>query len=456
MSTEAHDTHAAPLSVWWLEAPPPSYAAALRLLSEDASCCWFADPTAGEKMLGIGVARDLSDAAAQGPACLARRLRTLRVCAQGAVRHGGALLLGIAPFDPERPAGGAFGAHAAARWVIPRVTFVLREGVSFCAVAGAQSRGEAEALRDAQLARLARLDRAAQDAAAPASHPAHTPAHTQPHAVIEETPEAFRARVAAALEAVASGALNKVVPARAHCIHAEAPWRPARVAGRLFAAEPHALHYAMPLPTGLLLGATPERLLRVDGDRVLVDALAGTAKRGHTPQADAAAKKGLRESKKDQEEHAWTRAAIQGALAAHLAALEYPEAPRVLSTSGLHHLHTPFVGRRGGPSPGALELAALLHPTPAVAGTPRAAALAWLRAHEPLARGAYAGPVGWVDLAGAGALGVALRCALLQGKHAVLFAGAGVVADSRPAAEFEETKLKLRTVEAALQGGVSG
>ena len=181
---------------------------------------------------------------------------------------------------------------------------------------------------------------------------------------------------------------------------------------------------------------------------MVADAVAGSAARASSPECDAARAAGLIDSKKDQEEHAWARDAICEALSGRVTELRVPEAPRVLSTGGLHHLHTPFRGRRSEGS--VLELAAAMQPTPAVGGAPTVAALRWLREREPLARGCYAGPFGWVGLDGEGALAVALRSALLRGNEAFVFAGAGIVEGSDPEAELDETRLKMRTVMDAL------
>ena len=395
------------------------------------------EPAVDEVVLGFGVARDLTAAGARGLVALADAIARLDVDARGTVGHGGAIVVGAAPFDPERPGGGAFGPEAAARWVLPQVAVVSREGRCRWAIAGAKDRPAAEAVRGTWLRRL-RTRPAAQGG--------------PPRRIVvepEEAPAAFRARVRDALVAIARGELQKVVLARACALRADAPFDPARLWERLASAEPAAVRYALPLPRGRLVGATPERLVRVQGGRVGAHAIAGSAARGNGPAADRRCADALRESKKDQEEHAFVRAAVAEALSPRVDRLEAPESPGVLSTGRLHHLHTPFEGaaREGE---GVLGLANALHPTPAVGGVPAAPAAHWLRAREPLARGAYAGPFGWVDLAGEGALAVALRGALLCGNEATVFAGAGVVAGSEPEAELAETRLKMRTLLDAL------
>nr|MDJ0869801.1 chorismate-binding protein [Myxococcota bacterium] len=141
--------------------------------------------------------------------------------------------------------------------------------------------------------------------------------------------------------------------------------------------------------------------------------------------------------------------ALRAALAPHCRSLAVPEAPRLRRLDGIQHLETPIEGRLAGRR-GLLALAGDLHPTPAVGGAPRDAALGWIARAEDLDRGWYAGPVGFLDAEGGGELAVALRAALLRGETARLFAGAGIVEGSQPEAELRETRLKLGALLAPL------
>ena len=153
----------------------------------------------------------------------------------------------------------------------------------------------------------------------------------------------------------------------------------------------------------------------------------------------------LREDKKEQDEHALVVQQIREVLARHTRDLRVAESPRLLALEGIQHLETPIEGEL---SNGAtlLELVGELHPTPAVGGVPREPALRWLESEERLDRGLYAGPVGWIDARGEGEFCVALRSALIENERALLIAGAGIVAGSKPDAELRETRLKLRTL----------
>ncbi len=131
----------------------------------------------------------------------------------------------------------------------------------------------------------------------------------------------------------------------------------------------------------------------------------------------------------------------------------HPHEPELLGTANVWHLATPFRGRLHDPSVTALELVAALHPTPAVCGSPREAAREALEHLEPIERGGYAGPVGWMDANGDGEWAIALRCAEITGSTARLYAGAGIVADSEPEAELDETERKFWALLDALRWG---
>ena len=193
------------------------------------------------------------------------------------------------------------------------------------------------------------------------------------------------------------------------------------------------------------LGATPERLVELADGRVATAALAGSAPRGRSPEEDARIGRALVESKKEQAEHAVVVRALREALDPLCPDLRFPEAPRLRRLEGIQHLETALSGTPHREVHVA-ELLGTLHPTPAVGGAPRREALAWLERSEGLTRGWYAGPVGYVDASGGGSFRVALRCALLRGERARLFAGAGIVAGSRPESELRETQLKLQAL----------
>ncbi len=351
------------------------------------------------------------------------------------------LLVGGAAFAPQRSRDPVWHAFPPARFVLPSQLRWTRS----------------EATPPAEQ-RAVRVEPGADPAALAANLMAPPPEprlRTHPCRVRpREGGGAYVRSVAEALAAIGRAELEKVVVARDLRSRADRPLSAAAVLEALARRHPACTIFGVALGNAVFLGASPESLVRLEQGVVRADALAGSAPRGGSAEADARLARRLRESKKEQSEHAVVVRAIRAALEPLCAALQVPESPEVSRLAGIQHLHTPVSGRLRNDLPFPLfALAERLHPTPAVAGAPRPAALAWLRRHEELERGWYAGLVGWVDECGEGELTVALRSALLEGREARLFAGAGIVAGSEPFAELRETELKLRPMLAALGGG---
>jgi menaquinone-specific isochorismate synthase len=247
-------------------------------------------------------------------------------------------------------------------------------------------------------------------------------------------------QVAGAAKAVAAGRLGKVVLAREVAVMADRTIPVADVARRLGTAYPSCMVFA----ADGFVGASPELLVARAGERVWSQPLAGTAPREGTPGADNDAESLLLSSAKEREEHRLVVEAVRTTLARFCDELEVPRVPSLVPAGVVAHLGTAIEGRLADPLPSALELAAALHPTPAVAGTPTEAALAYIAMVEGADRGRYAGPVGWMDAAGDGEWAVAIRSAQLAGSTARLLAGAGIVAESVAEAELVETELKFQ------------
>ena len=263
----------------------------------------------------------------------------------------------------------------------------------------------------------------------------------------------WQERVRRAARAAQQGGLEKVVLARAADFVAPKNQRfdPCATLLAMRAAHPHAVCFAMgPSAGACFLGATPEILVQVSGRTLFTQAVAGTAPRGATEAEDRALGAALLASEKDRGEHQVVVDVLRRALSAQCVEVQSPTQPRLILLPRLQHLETPFVGtlRQAG---GILEWVETLHPTPSVGGWPARDSMAYLTHHEPLDRGWYAGPVGWLTAAGDGAFAVAIRSVLMQENMARAYTGAGIVAASNPAAEWRETELKLRTVRDALR-----
>jgi isochorismate synthase len=260
-------------------------------------------------------------------------------------------------------------------------------------------------------------------------------------------PDAYVAQVAEGRRRIQAGELTKVVLARMLVARADRDIDRASLLARLREREPDAYVFAVQA----FVGATPELLVARRDRKVWSNPLAGTAARHADPGRDRAAADVLLHSRKDLLEHAPVVDAVREALAPLCDDLTTDRTPSLLATGAVWHLSTSVRGTLREPPPSALDLAALLHPTPAVCGTPRDAAMSAIGELESIDRTLYGGIVGWVDADGDGEWAVVLRCAEVQGRMALLFAGAGIVADSEPRAELEETAAKFRSMLGALR-----
>lgn len=274
---------------------------------------------------------------------------------------------------------------------------------------------------------------------------------------VDPSPEEHLRRVEAAVGTIRNSLLDKVVLARAVDIAFDPPVDPRLVAARLIdLSYTHDGFIADLTPSGrtghFLVGSSPEVLVRRRGNKVTSYPLAGSAARvPHDPAADRAAAEALASSQKDFDEHRFVVEHIREVLEPLCSDLQISEHPILEKTSEMWHLATPISGTLKEPAPTALDLAMRLYPTPAVCGTPPAAAEALITTAES-DRGFYAGAVGYTDAAGDGEYMVAIRCAEVNGDgtRARAWAGGGLTADSDPQAELDETSAKLRTIMRAL------
>jgi menaquinone-specific isochorismate synthase len=252
--------------------------------------------------------------------------------------------------------------------------------------------------------------------------------------------------VAAAVGRIRIGEAGKTVLARDVLVWSEEPFDVPLLLTRLARRFPGCFTFSC----GGLVGATPELLVSRSGERVASIVLAGTVGRGDEVAEDDRLAQGLLTSDKDLEEHAFAVDSVAAPLRDVCSELTV-DGPRLLQLPNVQHLSTRVEGRLATEAT-ALELAGVLHPTAAVCGTPRGAALELIRDLEGMDRWRYAGPVGWVDSAGDGQWGIALRCGRFEGTRGRLFAGNGIVAASEPEDELEETRVKLRAMMSALEG----
>jgi isochorismate synthase len=258
-------------------------------------------------------------------------------------------------------------------------------------------------------------------------------------------PEHFEAAIARAVERIEAGELTKVVLAREVRVHAPKAIDPAPVYDGLRMGFPSCYCYLLGAPGAAFVGASPELLVRRDGARAQTVALAGTMRRSADPAVDDHLAEQLRSSPHFREEQAIVTRRIERTLRPVSVWVATAEEPVVVKVQNVQHLATPIRAQLADPIP-SVELAGLLHPTPAVGGEPREAALPLIPALEGLDRGWYAGPVGWTDLAEDGEFCVAIRCALIRDRVAHLYAGEGIVRESVPEDELAANEAKLQAL----------
>jgi salicylate biosynthesis isochorismate synthase len=258
-------------------------------------------------------------------------------------------------------------------------------------------------------------------------------------------PSHYEHAVERAVERIRAGELEKLVLAREVRAHAPRDHDPGAVFGALRELFPACYCWCVGTPGAAFVGASPELLVRREGQRAQTVALAGTTRRSADPAVDDHLGEQLLGSTKDREEHAIVARRIERTLAPVSLWVAAAHDAVLVKVHNVQHLATPIRAQLSDPIP-AVELAGLLLPTPAVGGEPRAAALPLIPALEGLDRGWYAGAIGWTDLAEDGEFCVALRCALLRGRTAHLYAGCGIVSDSVAAEELAESEVKLQAL----------
>lgn len=256
------------------------------------------------------------------------------------------------------------------------------------------------------------------------------------------TPGQFEGSVSAAVERIRRGEIDKVVLAREVVVRSGSAHDPAAIFAAIREGFPSCFNFCVGTPEAAFIGASPELLVRCAGRSVSTVALAGSTRRSSDPAVDDHLAQKLLSSSKDRGEQSLVVAGIVKALSRVSVWVEAAEDPEIVKVANIQHLATPVVAQLAQPRT-AIELAGILHPTPAVGGEPWKKASRVMAEVEGLDRGWYAGPVGWMDGSGDGEFCVALRSALLRDRDAHLYAGVGVVADSDPAAELAETEMKL-------------
>lgn len=264
-------------------------------------------------------------------------------------------------------------------------------------------------------------------------------------------PEAYERSVEQSARRIVAGELEKVVLAREVVVENPAPFHPGTVFDGLRTTYPSCFCFCAGTPEAAFVGASPELLVRREGERTSTVAMAGSTRRSADPRVDDHLGERLLQSTKDREEHAIVVRTIERSLRPHSVWVTAPDEPVLIKVANIQHLATPIRALLAEPH-SVVEIAGALHPTAAVGGEPWEAAEQVIDELEPIDRGWYAGPVGWMDATEDGEFCVALRCALIQGRTAHCYAGVGIVGESRGDAELAETEVKLQALLSVLSG----
>ena len=415
----------------------------VRQLRSAATVSWE-QPSEDLHLFGFGRALDLGSAAGAPLAAAATALRE----AAGEHRAGEVdplarpRFFGGARFDASAPhlehAWKAFGAW---RFVLPEVIVALHGGrLSASLTLAVRPQQTREGVAAAVAAAIARVALPSGPAAGPPRYQRTGPDVSH-----------WRSAVSQALAEIAAGRYRKVVLALQARCHSPTPHDVAATLTALAGRYESCFVFGYRLGDSSWVGASPELLVSLEQGRVRALSLAGTCARGRDVREDEALARALIASEKERSEHDLVVRAAHEALQSLCSGLSAPDSPRILRMTGIQHLQTPIEGR-AAPGVDVLDALLAMHPTPAVGGSPRGPALDAIVRLEGMDRGWYGGPIGWMDMNGDGAFAVALRSALLHGREALLYAGAGVVAGSDPDRELAEAELKLRPLLEALRG----
>ena len=405
----------------------------------EVSAC-YERPDGDLVLVGMGEAALITAPPGGGPEAI--RDAALRLLRDAASPDGGAgplrpRLLGGFAFDSSAPAGGVWGGFDYGWLSLPRLLFV-RDGEE-CGVVLAPGSQPAEV--DYLVERSEGAGTVAGEREA-----------TALRVIWDINRPALMYAVAEIAAEVRAGLYEKAVLASVREIETAAPIDPGATLAQLREDYPHCHLFSFRRGDAIFLGASPEQLAGLRGGAVSTLGLAGSARRGRTTEEDAELGEALLRDAKERIEHEIVVRALREGVSGLASDLEAPNRPELLRLHNIQHLATEVRGR-ALPGVDILDLVGRLHPTPAVCGWPSATAREVIARHERFDRGWYAGPVGWMDGAGDGEFAVGLRSALVRGRRAWLFSGAGITGDSTPESELAEIELKFRPLTSALGGG---
>ncbi|WP_338151915.1 isochorismate synthase [Mesobacillus campisalis] len=409
---------------------------------------FWQDPHGTYKLAGVGVVRQIQCDKASGRFVHIEKewkqfIETAVLAGKQDVPGSGPAMFGGFSFDPLKDKTGLWSKFSQSHFHIPAFMLTVLEDEAYFTTNVVCTQHD-----DASL-----FDKISEERQAILAAAVREQEYSLPNleALREIQPEEWKQSVKDLVESLENSGLKKVVLARELRLQFDQDVAVEGVLQRLTEQQRESFIFAFEANGDCFIGASPERLVKKEGEKVFSACVAGSIPRGKTPEEDRQLGKVLLEDQKNLIEHQYVVEMIKEAMQETCDRVVLPDGPKLMKMKYIQHLYTPVTGEnRAGTS--ILDLVDRLHPTPALGGLPKEKAVEKIREIEILDRGLYASPIGWLDHLGNGEFAVAIRSALIQASEASLFAGCGIVADSDAESEYTETSIKFRPMLAALGG----
>ncbi len=357
------------------------------------------------------------------------------------------ILFGGFTFDPANDTVGEWSNFPQSLFAVATFQLVIRDDKAYVSIHYIPEENDAEAFEALRQER---------DHLIHAAQVKEVKTYTKPTMIGYEEPhkEAYLASINRVTADIKQGLAEKVVIARSLALQFEQQVTSPQVLSHVMNEQPESYLFGLEHEGLFFFGASPERLVKVENGRAYSSCVAGSIKRGMTAAEDKQLGESLLKDAKNRGEHHYVVEMISEIFNKNCTMVKVPREPKLLKIRDIQHLYTPVEGVINSGAT-ILQLVKHLHPTPALGGVPHAAAMNMIRAYEPMNRGLYAAPIGWLDADGNGEFAVAIRSAVLRGDCAYLYAGGGIVGDSTAQSEYEETLVKFRPMLRALGGNLS-
>ncbi|MFJ8512289.1 isochorismate synthase [Lysinibacillus xylanilyticus] len=355
------------------------------------------------------------------------------------------ILFGGFTFDPQNEVTGEWTDFPEAYFALATYQLVIRDDKAFVSIHLISKNEQAESQFEALRKERDHLIHAAQVKEVKTYSKPEITSYFEPYK------EPYLASIDQVTALIKQKKADKVVIARSLALQFKEQVSSPQVLSQIIHEQPESYLFGLERQELLFFGASPERLVKVEKGRAFSSCVAGSIKRGKTADEDEAYGQSLLNDSKNGGEHQYVVDMIAETFRENCIEMKIPDSPRLLKIRDIQHLYTPVEGQLNSEAT-ILQLTKSLHPTPALGGVPRKEAMEAIRKYEPMNRGLYAAPIGWVDAEGNGEFAVAIRSAALLKDKAYLYAGGGIVADSEPQSEYEETLVKFRPMLRALGG----